>query len=42
MAEAAFRDVLDQFPESSRALSGLADAQRREGKSEGFRFLSSH
>src|SRR4029077_2465515 len=31
MAEAAFRDALDQFPESSRALAGLADAQRRKG-----------
>ena len=38
MAEAAFRDALDQFPESSRALSGLADAQRREGKSQGSGF----
>ena len=38
MAEAAFRDALDQFPESSRALTGLADAQRREGKSEGSGF----
>jgi tetratricopeptide (TPR) repeat protein len=38
MAEAAFRDVLDQFPESSRALTGLADAQRRQGKSEGSGF----
>ena len=38
MAEAAFRDALDQFPESSRALSGLAEAQRREGKSQGSGF----
>jgi hypothetical protein len=38
MAEAAFRDALDQFPQSSRALTGLADAQRREGKSEGSGF----
>jgi hypothetical protein len=38
MAEAAFRDALDQFPESRRALTGLADAQRREGKSQGSGF----
>jgi hypothetical protein len=38
MAEMAFRDALDQFPESSRALTGLADAQRRQGKSEGSGF----
>src|SRR5439155_22502846 len=38
MAEAAFRDALDEFPESRRALAGLADAQRREGKSRGSGF----
>ncbi len=38
MAEAAFRDALDQFPESPRALAGLADAQRRGGKSQGSGF----
>jgi hypothetical protein len=38
MAEAAFRDALDQVPDSSRALTGLAEAQRQEGKSQGSGF----
>jgi len=38
MAEAAFRDALDQFPESRRALAGLANAQRHEVKSQGSGF----
>jgi len=38
MAEAAFREALDQFPESSRALAGLADAQRRKTKLQGSGF----
>jgi len=31
VAEAAFREALDQYPESSRALSGLSDTLKREG-----------
>jgi hypothetical protein len=38
IAEAAFREALDQFPQGSRALSGLAEALRREGKSPGAGF----
>jgi len=38
MAEAAFRQALDQFPESSRALNGLADAQRLKGNTPGSGF----
>lgn len=32
MAEAAFREALDQYPESSRATAGLAETLKREGK----------
>jgi Flp pilus assembly protein TadD len=38
MAESAFREALDQFPESRRAVSGLAEALEREGKSAGAGF----
>ncbi len=38
MAESAFREALDQFPESRRAVSGLAEALQREGKSAGAGF----
>jgi len=38
MAEAAFRQALDQFPESSRALNGLVDAQRLKGDTRGSGF----
>ncbi len=38
IAEEAFREALDQFPESSRALTGLSEALRREGKSQGAGF----
>jgi tetratricopeptide (TPR) repeat protein len=38
VAETAFRGALDQFPQSSRALTGLAEALRREGKSQGAGF----
>lgn len=32
IAERAFREALDQYPASSRAVSGLAETLRREGK----------
>jgi tetratricopeptide (TPR) repeat protein len=32
VAEAAFREALDQYPESSRALAGLSDTLKREKK----------
>jgi tetratricopeptide (TPR) repeat protein len=38
VAEAAFREALDQFPESGRALSGLSEARERQGKSQGSGF----
>jgi tetratricopeptide (TPR) repeat protein len=38
MAETAFREALDQFPESRRAVTGLAEALQREGKSAGAGF----
>ena len=32
IAEDAFRQALEQYPESHRALTGLAETLRREGK----------
>jgi tetratricopeptide (TPR) repeat protein len=32
IAESAFREALDQYPESSRAVAGLAETLKREGK----------
>jgi tetratricopeptide (TPR) repeat protein len=37
-AEAAFREALDQFPDSPRASSGLTETLQRLGKSQGFGF----
>jgi Flp pilus assembly protein TadD len=32
VAESAFREALDQYPESSHALAGLSATLKREGK----------
>ena len=34
LAETAFREALDQYPESPRALAGLSETLKREGKQE--------
>jgi tetratricopeptide (TPR) repeat protein len=38
LAETAFREALDEFPESSRSVSGLAETLKRGGQSQGSGF----